>query len=111
MWGMARNGYMPGTSGLAGTTSPARPTFLAVINKGSAPAPTPESQLYLTEVQVVLRFGLSVRTLQDWRLRGTGPRFTVLSGRTIRYALADLEAWEASLPKRRSTSEDGGNKE
>ena len=82
-----------------------QPFLLAIVSK--PPALPPVGQVYLTEAQVALRYALSIRTLQDWRLRGIGPRFTVLNGRTIRYALADLEAWEALLPKRRSTSDDG----
>jgi hypothetical protein len=47
--------------------------------------------------------GVSVRTLEKWRLTGQGPRFIRL-GRAVRYALADLEAF-AAAGARRSTSE------
>lgn len=42
---------------------------------------------------------LAVRTLEDLRLRGTGPKFARLgNGRSVRYRKADLDAWvEASL--------------
>ena len=46
----------------------------------------------LTEDQAAELLALSVRTLQAWRLRGTGPRF-VRAGRAIRYRKADLTAW------------------
>ena len=38
---------------------------------------------------------VSVRTLQDWRVRGIGPAYTKL-GRRVAYAVADLEAFMAS---------------
>jgi len=48
--------------------------------------------------------GHSVRALQNWRVRGGGPRFAKISGRSIRYRRCDLDAWiESKLV--RSTSE------
>ena len=83
------------------------PTLLGVIHR-----PPAEGQLYLSTPQVADRYGLSPRTVEEWRTTGFGPRYTKFGLRgAVRYTLADLEAWEASLPKRRSTSEDGGNKE
>lgn len=38
---------------------------------------------------------VSVRTLQDWRNRGTGPAYTRL-GRRIAYDVADLDAFLAA---------------
>jgi len=35
----------------------------------------------------------SVRTLQGWRVRGGGPRYVRVSGRSIRYRRRDLIAW------------------
>jgi len=51
---------------------------------------TPEAANYLR---------LAVRTLEDLRLRGTGPKFARLgNGRAVRYRREDLDAWvEASL--------------
>jgi predicted DNA-binding transcriptional regulator AlpA len=37
--------------------------------------------------------GYSVRALQNWRLRGGGPRFVRVSRRSIRYRRRDLNAW------------------
>ncbi len=37
--------------------------------------------------------GYSVRALQNWRVRGGGPRFVKVSARSIRYRLSDLIAW------------------
>ena len=39
--------------------------------------------------------GLSVRTLQAWRVRGGGPQF-VKCGRSVRYNLATLVEWANS---------------
>jgi hypothetical protein len=46
----------------------------------------------LCEVQAADFLCLSPRTLQGWRLEGTGPRF-VRAGRAIRYRRRDLIAW------------------
>ncbi len=35
----------------------------------------------------------SVRALQNWRVRGGGPRFVKVSGRSVRYRHRDLIAW------------------
>jgi predicted DNA-binding transcriptional regulator AlpA len=37
--------------------------------------------------------GYSVRALQNWRLRGGGPRFVRVSRRSVRYRRRDLIAW------------------
>lgn len=48
--------------------------------------------------------GYTIRALQGWRVRGGGPRFVKVSGRSIRYRRRDLIAWaEARLKS--STSE------
>ncbi len=47
--------------------------------------------------------GLGRRTLENWRVRGDGPRFLRV-GRAIRYARSDLEAW-LDTRRFRSTSE------
>lgn len=49
--------------------------------------------------------GYTVRALQNWRVRGGGPRFVKVSSRSIRYRRRDLNAWiEARL--RSNTSQD-----
>lgn len=35
----------------------------------------------------------SVRALQNWRVRGGGPLFVKVSGRSVRYTRRDLQAW------------------
>jgi hypothetical protein len=41
--------------------------------------------------------GYSVRALQNWRVRGGGPKFVKVSGRSIRYRRRDLIAWAEGL--------------
>ena len=35
----------------------------------------------------------SVRALQNWRVRGGGPLFIKVSGRSVRYTRRDLQDW------------------
>ena len=51
--------------------------------------------------------GVSTRTLEDWRLRGCGPRFIRASPRMVRYRPSALERWcrEREVA---STSDPGG---
>lgn len=37
----------------------------------------------------------SVRALQNWRVRGGGPIFIKVSGRSVRYTRRDLQEWIA----------------
>jgi hypothetical protein len=51
--------------------------------------------------------GYTIRALQNWRVRGGGPRFVKVSSRSIRYRRRDLIEWaEARL--RSSTSQASG---
>lgn len=52
--------------------------------------PTP----FLTETELAALLRVSRRTLQRWRRAGTGPRFHAFSERAIRYAQADVTAWQ-----------------
>jgi hypothetical protein len=57
------------------------------------PTPTEiESDALLGEVQAARLLNLSVRTLQAWRTKRSGPSF-VRAGRAIRYRRRDLYAW------------------
>jgi predicted DNA-binding transcriptional regulator AlpA len=49
--------------------------------------------------------GFSVRALQNWRVRGGGPRFVKVSGRSVRYRRRDLIDW-AERNLRSSTSDE-----
>ena len=50
---------------------------------------------WLTVAQLSARLGLERTTLRDWRTRRIGPTPTYFSSRSVRYALADVERWEA----------------
>jgi hypothetical protein len=64
----------------------------------------PEPDLFLSESRAAELLSVNARTLQNWRLKGTGPRFVRISSRCIRYRYRDLMLWaEAML--RSSTSE------
>jgi hypothetical protein len=71
----------------------------------SNPMPSPadvRDEVFLTEKQLASRHQLSVKTLRNARVSGTYIRFVRL-GRTVRYRLSDVVAYEeASLV--RSTS-------
>ena len=51
------------------------------------------SQEFLTEKQAADYLYISVRTLQNWRLRGGGPIFKRLGARCVRYQITDIEKW------------------
>jgi hypothetical protein len=51
-----------------------------------------EPDCLLTEGQAALLLNLSIRTLQAWRCRHSGPAY-VRAGRTIRYRRCDLVEW------------------
>ncbi len=57
---------------------------------------TETTDTFLTEAEVVARYrkALTAGTLRNWRSKGQGPAF-VRVGKSVLYALADLEAWEA----------------
>ncbi len=52
-------------------------------------------ELYLTELEVALRYGASKRSLARWRTTGDGPRFVRIGPRRIAYRLSDCEKWAA----------------
>jgi hypothetical protein len=47
----------------------------------------------LDTTAIAVRFLVPEATVRKWRQNGTGPR-GVRFGRHVRYALADVEAWE-----------------
>jgi hypothetical protein len=49
--------------------------------------------------------GFSDRALQNWRVRGGGPRFVKVAGRSVRYRRRDLIDW-AERRLRSSTADD-----
>lgn len=46
-----------------------------------------------SEVEAAQAIGLRPLTLRNYRLNGTGPRFTKVSAKNIRYKPADLTDW------------------
>jgi excisionase family DNA binding protein len=58
---------------------------------------------YFTNNEAAMYLGLGRQTLPKFRLTGGGPPFLKI-GRSVRYALEDLDAW-AKGHRRRSTSE------
>lgn len=53
-----------------------------------------ERNVFLTQRELACRWRLSGRTLVRWRVEGYGPPWTTIGG-SIRYALADVQAFEA----------------
>lgn len=47
----------------------------------------------LNEKEAAEFLNYSVRALQNWRLRGGGPRYVKVSSRSVRYRRRDLLAW------------------
>ena len=86
-------------SKIAASGSASEPTDTRISVNTGAP------RLFLTEVEVAERQGRSVKTLQNQRVNGDGIPFLKL-GRTVRYRLADVEAWENACA-RKSTSDKG----
>lgn len=57
------------------------------------PTRSETSPRLMDEHEVALRFGLSVKTLRNWRVRGVGPRFLKI-GRAVRYRESELTQFE-----------------
>ena len=51
----------------------------------------------INERQAAEFLGYTVRALQNWRVRGGGPKFVKVSSRSIRYRRRELIAWSESL--------------
>jgi hypothetical protein len=61
----------------------------------------PDALLHPAEASYVL--GVSVRSLEAWRVRGGGPPYLRISARAVRYRRSTLLAWAADR-ERSSTS-------
>jgi hypothetical protein len=53
---------------------------------------------YLDEFEVEAIYGISHRTLQDWRMLGTGPRYRKF-GTRVKYQVVALEEWIEQQPE------------
>jgi hypothetical protein len=69
-------------------------------SKGGKPA----QQRYFDEKGLAARWDMSVKTLQNWRHKGIGPKWEKI-GRAVRYRLRDILTFEKSFPS------GGGNSE
>ncbi len=47
----------------------------------------------INETEAASFLGYSIRALQNWRVRGGGPRFVKVSSRSIRYRRRELNDW------------------
>lgn len=71
---------------------------------GSVPmAPLAPADRLMNESETAEFLGVAIRTLQDWRVRGSKLRFVKI-GSLVRYRLSDVDAFIASNT-RTSTSE------
>ena len=52
----------------------------------------------ITEIEAAEFLSFAPRTLQNWRIRGGGPRFVRHRARTVRYRRKDLVAWLEERP-------------
>jgi Helix-turn-helix domain len=80
------------------------PEFARKYRENEHPGLIPSREPLMDEGGAAAYLGLTPRAMQAYRYRGDGPEFIRLSGRAIRYALTDLDAWVASR-KFRCTSE------
>ena len=54
-----------------------------------------ENEKFLNEVEAATFLGVSVRSLQSWRLTGKGPRFCKFE-KAVRYSQVDLARWASA---------------
>ena len=57
--------------------------------------PTADPHIYLTQAEAADVLRISARSLERWRLEGTGPAYRKF-GRRVVYGRADLETWAES---------------
>lgn len=48
---------------------------------------------YMSPATASAYLDVSINTLSDWRTRGTGPTFSRMGSRLIRYLRSDLDMW------------------
>jgi hypothetical protein len=60
--------------------------------KQRAPSPLPLAPRYVDEIEAARYLSIARKSLQNWRLRGCGPRFVRLEG-SIRYGIDELTAY------------------
>ncbi len=80
------------------------------MNVNTIPNSHPENPAYydslINETEAAKFLGYTVRALQNWRVRGGGPKFVKISSRSIRYRRRELIAWaEAHMVSNTSQSQ------
>jgi Helix-turn-helix domain len=83
------------------TDSPLGKAELALASRKRSPRTR-----HLNQVELADRWGLSPRTLENWRWRGEGPPFVKI-GRKVVYRLIDVEAYEHEQLRTKSRPMDG----
>jgi len=65
--------------------------------RGPAPEVPPEaSTVWLKTAEVAARVRVHPQTVARWRWDGSGPPYSLLPGRRVRYSAAAVDAWLAS---------------
>ena len=67
---------------------------------------TPDPNQLLTEKEAASLICYSQRALQNWRVRGGGPRYVKVSARSVRYQRRDVLEW-IEARKRKHTAQAG----
>jgi Fe2+ transport system protein B len=68
-----------------------------IVRLTKSPDGKPSKQIHFDEKALAKRLGMSVKTLQNWRHQGIGPKWEKI-GRAVRYRLRDIIAFEKSFP-------------
>jgi predicted DNA-binding transcriptional regulator AlpA len=58
----------------------------------------PAGKRFLSDIEFEFAYGVPRKTLQNMRVLGRGPAFRKF-GSSVRYDVADIEAWIESLPR------------
>lgn len=86
---------MPKFHNLPIVLHPSSPTFQALPD---------DADILLKQADVRAILNLADATLEQWRLKGQGPKFVKL-GRAVRYRLSDVQAYISGLSAHNSTTE------
>ena len=65
------------------------------MQRDRSPCGRQDDETFLRERDLALRWHKSIRSLQRWRMEGSGPAYVRLGG-SIRYRLSDVRAYEAA---------------
>lgn len=76
---------------------------IQAIDERARPLSGSTVQMWFTSKEAARVLRISHRTLEDWRLKGNGPKFQKV-GRLVRYSLAELSAF-TSRPAFSNTAE------